>query len=69
MAVPSWKTLVHYPDGWSNVRVVFETPERDALLVVPEGDRWVVKAVRLSEGERDGHAYTTEVQVEPAPED
>jgi hypothetical protein len=25
--------------------------------------------VRLSEGERDGQAYTTEVQVEPAPEE
>jgi hypothetical protein len=69
MAVPSWKTLVHYPAGVSNVRVVFETPERGALLVVPEGDRWVVKDVRLSEGERDGQAYTTEVQVEPAPEE
>jgi hypothetical protein len=69
MAAPSWKTLVHYPAGYSNVRVVFETPERGALLVVTEGDRWVVKAVRPSEGERDGQAYTTEVQVEAAPEE
>jgi len=69
MAVPSWKTLVHYPAGYSNVRVVFKTPERGALLVVPEGDRWVVKDVRPSEGERDGQTYTTEIQVEPALED
>jgi hypothetical protein len=64
----SWKTLVHYPGGSSKVRVVSETPVPGAVLVDPEGGRWIVAAVRLSEGERDGQAYTTEVQVEPAPE-
>jgi hypothetical protein len=64
----SWKTLVHYPVGSSNVRIVFERPECGSVLAVREGDRWTVRAVRLSEGERDGQAYTTEVQVEPAPE-
>ena len=69
MARPSWTTLVHYPDGRSKVRVVFETPVPDALLVGPEGDRWVMRAVRISDGEIDGLTYTHEAQVEPAPEE
>jgi hypothetical protein len=69
MAAGSYGALVHYPDGRSRVRVLVETPVPGSLLSMPKGDRWVVRAVRLSEGELDGRAYTTEVQVEPAPEE
>jgi hypothetical protein len=59
--------LVHYPDGRSNVRVGPETPAIGALLTGAKGVQWLVTGVRPREGELDGKAYTTEVQVEPAP--
>jgi hypothetical protein len=69
MARASYGVLVHYPSGRSDVRVVPETPAIGALLTGAEGVRWLMTGVRLREGELDGKAYTTEVQVEPAPKE
>jgi hypothetical protein len=69
MAVASFSALVHYPDDSSNVRIVFETPVRGALLAGPAANHWVAEDVKLREGELGGQAYTTEVWVVAALEE